>query len=1192
MALQEIRLISHRYELVDRVGQGGMGAVYRAFDRLARNTVALKQVAAPLDRLVFGGGDESQEDLYRSLAREFRTLATLRHPHIISVLDFGFDEQQVPFYTMDFIEKPVTIEEASAGRNTQEKLDLALQMLQTVAYLHRRGVLHRDLKPDNVLVVDGQVRVMDFGLAIEMAASPATTSEITGTISYMAPELFSGREITRASDLWAVGIMLYELLVGRHPFYKTSMVAMINATINEPVDLTPFEDNPGVAAVIQRLLEKDPTFRYNNANDVIRDLCNAVNFPLPPETQRLRESYLQASKFVGRSEELGQLSNALESALAGVGSAWLIGGESGIGKSRLVEELRIEALTKGVLVVSGRASGDQAAPYALWTEVLRQLTLRGDLTDLEASVLKPLVPDIEKLLGRSVVDAPTLEGQNAQTRLVDTVEQIFRRQTRPLLLILENLHWAADSVALVARLARMMQEVPVLMIATYRNDEAPELPSKLPQMVLMHLRRMGSSEIEQLSTAIMGESGRKDSILQFLQRETEGNALFLVEIIRELAEQAGRIDRIDQITLPQRMLADGIRTPILNRLRRLEDDDRPPLLFAAIAGRELDLKVLEAAFAGFDFENWLVRLSDVSVLEFTDNAWRFAHDKVRDVVISELTSEMQRDLHRSVAMTMEATYPNKPEMARAIAYHWEQALDATKPDVLVLNKAIDALEIAGAHALATYAYSDISVMYERLLELEKLHCTLVENRKGTPIAKERIAAWHAELGYAKETALMFPQASAHFETSADLLGYAIPGDGLPVGIGIFTQIARQFGRRGFRKVFPLTLSDGERKTLERVAHLDGYLGTVYYFTNKPLSGLYVSLRALNIAEKLGPSAELARTYAQMCVLTGTFGMHKQARRYHERAIEVSRQINMPHVEAVVSLTTSIYFLQQTHVKETQEILERALSLAQSAGDVVLIQTLKQIYATSFMVTGQFDRDLELLQEIDQVAARTNDPLRRSNALAYMARVKVIRGQYAAGLRDVELAVSLVEEHALSGPQLIDMWGLSAWVYYHNGEIQRAFEAAEMTYKITHETNTPGSIGMFAYSHIGEVYSALRDSVSATYNGVDLTARLKSVTKSLNTFGVPASKSLGMRLQGLVDLIDGGTVKAIETWRKALAAAEFAKNPLEQGHVHLLLAQHLPQGDSSRQTHRQRANELFSELGAEHYLRIINKETQS
>ncbi|HRF96044.1 MAG TPA: ATP-binding protein, partial [Aggregatilineales bacterium] len=143
--------------------------------------------------------------------------------------------------------------------------------------------------------------------------------------------------------------------------------------------------------------------------------------PLPEENIAIRESFLQSAQFIGRKDEFSQLKTAFDHAQAGQGAVWLVGGESGVGKTRLVDELRILALTRGVTVLRGQAVETGALPYQVWRDILPKLLLNTPVDDQEASILKPLVPDIEALLGQTIPDAPEVEPKIAQQRLLRTI---------------------------------------------------------------------------------------------------------------------------------------------------------------------------------------------------------------------------------------------------------------------------------------------------------------------------------------------------------------------------------------------------------------------------------------------------------------------------------------------------------------------------------------------------------------------------------------------------------------------------------------------------------------------------------------------------------------------------------------------------------------------------------------------------
>src|SRR5258706_7994953 len=227
-------VLGRRYRLQDRLGAGGMGAVYRAYDRLTGEWIALKRVLAADEDIVFTSSHRSV-DLRVALAQEFQWLASLRHPYIIAVLDYGFDSERQPYFTMELLNGAQTIREAARSIPRDEQLALFVQVLQALTYLHRRGIIHRDIKPGNVLVTNNQARVLDFGLSVRMSTESAESS---GTLAYMAPELLMGEPATISSDLYALGIIAYEVFAGQHPFDVKSLTILTEQILREPPDLS------------------------------------------------------------------------------------------------------------------------------------------------------------------------------------------------------------------------------------------------------------------------------------------------------------------------------------------------------------------------------------------------------------------------------------------------------------------------------------------------------------------------------------------------------------------------------------------------------------------------------------------------------------------------------------------------------------------------------------------------------------------------------------------------------------------------------------------------------------------------------------------------------------------------------------------------------------------------------------------
>ena len=687
--IQINQIIGNRYRIINQIGVGGMGAVYRAIDRLNGDLVALKRVTIPGEQLQFASS-ATNIDFRLALAQEFRTLASLRHPNIISVLDYGFDAvedggQIQPYYTMELLEDAQTIVAYGMGQPFEVQMGLLVQMLQALTYLHRRGIVHRDLKPDNVLVVDGKVQVLDFGLAV--ARGHLESSGVVGTFAFMAPEIIQGFPASEASDLYAVGIMGYKILTGEHPFLSDTATQTINAILTGFADLNQLDHR--IVHVFDQLLRKQPSERYNNADHVVTDLSEALDQPIEEESATIRESFLQAAQFVGRGHEMDLLTRSLdrvidwsknlvsESDNNPIGAGWLVGGESGVGKSRLLEEMRTRALVDGATVLSGEGAQTGGLPYQIWREPMRRIALSVELTDLEAGILKEIVPDIDTLLERQIPTAPEIERSESQRRLVLTIVDAVRKlaEIEPVLLVMFDLQWAEEGLEALKHLSRMAPRLPLVIIGDYRDDERPNLPDEFPDVDIIKLERLSHKGISELSVSMLGAAGARQPVVDFLERETEGNIFFLIEVVRALAEEAGRLNQVGLMTLPDGVFAGGMRQVVSRRLNHVQENYRPLLKQAAVFGRYLNMNVLYqfAMEEGTDFDDWLLVCEMASILEVTDGQWRFVHDKFREALLNETSREERSTYHRRAAEAIEATYPGDDDYAMALVEHWQVA---------------------------------------------------------------------------------------------------------------------------------------------------------------------------------------------------------------------------------------------------------------------------------------------------------------------------------------------------------------------------------------------------------------------------------------------------------------------------------------------------------------------------------------
>lgn len=665
-----IEQITGRYQVRDVIGSGGMGTVYVAYDRLTQREVALKRVKQTLAHLADPDTHEAR-DVGLILAREFRVLASLRHPHIVQVLDYGFDAQQFPYFTMEYLRDALPLNHPKLDLSTERTLDITVEILQALRYLHRHGLVHRDLKPANIMLLpNGPVKLLDFGLTVR----PEQSEDVTGTLTYMSPEAFRGEVIDKQSDLHALGIIVYQLIVGEHPYTADNMSDIIYRIVTEAPTMHPFAQRLGepMADLVEKMLEKDPAQRPSSAEEVLAQMQAIRGKPFTLEDKKTRERILTTASFVGRKEELAQMEEAIANVRSGVGSAWIIGGEQGVGKTRLLDEVRIRALVSGVRVVRATAIDEERGTLALWGDVVRELALHFKIPPRDRRMLRRIVRDLpavgESEAGLSAGD-PIEQGSlneitGAFLRLCDQI-------TEPTALLLDDVEKLGVGVNVLRELSERTHTCPLLIVATYHRDDAPYFHGKVGSMQPLMLDRLSREEMRQLSQNILGEqSPNLDVVVDTLHNESEGNVFFIIEMLRYLADNAGALNRIGEQPLPENLFVDGIREVAQRRIERVPFDLQPMFRLAAVAGRKVNLNVLTYVDPELNLDEWLAAGIDASLIDAEDGTWVFAHDKMRDGILAGLDPREAPKLHALVAEALTHIHEGSIWQQGKIAEHW------------------------------------------------------------------------------------------------------------------------------------------------------------------------------------------------------------------------------------------------------------------------------------------------------------------------------------------------------------------------------------------------------------------------------------------------------------------------------------------------------------------------------------------
>ena len=718
--------LQDRYRIDAEIGRGGMAIVYRARDTLLDRPVAVKVMsqAATL-------GTEGRA----RLLHEAQSAARLNHPNIVSVHDAG-EVDGSPFIVMELVEGQ------SLHHRPPESLDdiiaITRQVCAALEHAHAHDLVHRDLKPENVLLAaDGTAKLSDFGLARSVASRLTSEGTIIGSVFYLAPELALGQDFDGRADLYALGVMLYELTSGRLPFTAEDPLAVISQHLHAPV-VSPRAKNPDIPpaldALIVRLLSKAPGDRPASAAEVLRILAQPELLDkeaIPAEELSVLER-IERGRIVGRKREMLEARALWNRTLSGQGQVLLISGEPGIGKTRLVREFVTQIQVSGGRALVGTSYAEGGIPYAPFRQMLREVLRNGpedrfDLPDFVLADLLALAPELRPRYPEVPENRP-LEPQAEQQRLFQNlvIFYIELSERAPLLLVLEDAHWAdSGTLFLLRHLARHTRRDRLMIVATYREVELDEARSL--HEVLLDLNREGLATRLKLPRLSREETGEllaalfaKEVSAEFLNgiySETEGNPFFVEEVCKALVEsgklyyEEGHWHRpsMAELGIPQ-----SVRVAIQSRVRKLPADSQDTLHLAAVLGREFDFDTLAEA-SELDEDTLIDALENAERAQLIEEvsaegggSFAFLHRLIPKTLVESLRTLQRRRLHRRAAAAIETLLPDNLE---ALAYHYHQAGNVEKGTEYLLK--------AGDRARALYASHEAIDHYQRALEFLK-----------------------------------------------------------------------------------------------------------------------------------------------------------------------------------------------------------------------------------------------------------------------------------------------------------------------------------------------------------------------------------------------------------------------------------------------------------------------------------------
>lgn len=765
-------LADGRYRLGRLLGEGAGKRVYLAIDSRLQREVAAAVFKA-------GGSDDTS---MRRARREAEAMAKLgEHANIVNVYDFGDEAGQLylisqymaggDLYSLlsDAVDHRLAVEEV---------VRIGQDIASGLAHAHAQGVVHRDVKPQNVwLAPDGTAKIGDFGLAVAEGATRVTAvGTVIGTVAYMPPEQALGRGSDARSDIYSLGALLYELLCGVTPFAGESAAAIVSQHVST-APVAPSGHRSGVPApldqLLLRMLAKSPDARPQQAAEV-RDALGVIAAAVAggdSSTQDMAAlDRITDSTFLGRERETHELRAAIDDAVGRRGRTALISGESGIGKTRLASEAAAYAALRGAQVLWGRCYAGAGAPaYWPWVQVIRDYA-RGHDPETVASDLGSGAFEIAQIVSEirermpDIPESPALDAEQARFRLFDSVSRflIGASDRQPLAIFLEDLQQADQpSLMLLAFVVRELAHSRVFVLGTYRDDELPDDHylnevltglSKERGYARIKLRGLSDQHVKAMLEAVLQQPlERRDelALADAVCRESEGNPYFTEEIVRHLIDSEVLDWRDDRWAVNIRDggelgIPRGVHEVVSRRLEKLPTETLELLSTAAVIGREFDLPVLTHVSA-LEADAVLVRMQPAlegAIVRQADGEpgrYVFAHGATRDALYDDLPTLRRSQLHIAAGEAIEEIHDDRIESyLSAIAFHFAKA--APYGDAA---KAADYAWWAGERAAATYAYEDAVSLYATALRLFDTISEVVPQRRCDLLLALGDARWRA-----------------------------------------------------------------------------------------------------------------------------------------------------------------------------------------------------------------------------------------------------------------------------------------------------------------------------------------------------------------------------------------------------------------------------------------------------------------
>ncbi len=872
---------------------------------------------------------------------------------------------------------------------------------------------------------------------------------------------------------------------------------------------------------------------------------------------------------IGRQQERALLADQLQALLRDREThVILIEGEAGIGKSRLVDDLVAQSQHFKVLTLRGEGDPiEHSRPYHAWRGVFAPLVEDAVLRlappnpnvapNMQSIELVRMAPLLNPVLPYELPDNDLTTQMHGQVRAENTRRLMMHllrmaAETQPLLIVLEDAHWM-DSASWVLALQVAKELKNVLLVLALRPLPQPQAEydvlRRLPYAIHIPLAPLSAREALELAQARLGVTVLPKEVERFITKRSEGHPFYSEELAYALRDSGAlQIEADGRCTLATSLerieFPDTLQGLVISRIDRLKPSQQLTLKVASVIGRLFPYRVLSDVYPipeereriPQDLQTLEERQITVRASTEPDLTYLFKHIITQEATYHLLPYAQRRQLHRVIAEWYERHHQEDlRDFYTLLAHHWERAEEPTK----ALNYRV----LAGEEALNHGAYQ------EALDNLQKA-LALAEHTKTDPLLRGRM---HRLLGEALLGLGRLQDSLEAFQLALASLGVRVPRGSVLQVLGILTQALIQ----AFHLLFPGRWTHHEEERTRELAQAFLQLSEAFYLTNQTIPTVYTALKALNQAEVLGPSPELALAYAGTCVIAGLIPIHPLAQRYNQRAQQMQQTLPDLDTRIQVALRTGIYLVGVGACQQAEANLLEAADLAKRLGDHRRRGECLAVAAMAAYYQGRLDRCSEHYNALHQLAQEHANPLQLAWSLDGLALVALRQEDAATALQFTEKAAPHLEQ-TLDPAQRLVHQGAEAQAFVRLGERDRAFGHAQRLLEALKSSQPTVYSVLEGFAAPADVFLALAKEAPAGQRRklLELTEQaLDELARYSRVFPLGAPRLAW--LQGWCAWLQGKAGQARQAWVSAIHRAEELRLPYEMAQAMIALGEHFP-----------------------------------